>query len=143
MEGIARVGIVAWDIETSGLDWRSERIGTCQLYAPGQPPCLVQLRGKLPERLRLLLNDPEVTKLFHHALFDLRFMAHHWKATPQNIICTKIAAKILNPSGKGHSLASLVGRYLNVTLDKRLQTSDWLAEQLTPEQIQYAVRDVL
>lgn len=24
---------IAWDIETTGLDWRREKIGTCQLFA--------------------------------------------------------------------------------------------------------------
>src|SRR5947209_14326749 len=39
-----KYGAVAWDIETSGLDWRSERIGLCQLLVKEQGLSIVKIK---------------------------------------------------------------------------------------------------
>src|SRR3990172_3087677 len=82
LEAARRVGRVCWDIETSGLDWREESIATCQLYVPDGVVYIVQVRDDSQPNLRKLLEDEQVLKIFHHAMFDLRFMVHHWKVTP-------------------------------------------------------------
>jgi ribonuclease D len=137
-------GAVAWDIETSGLDWRLDRIATCQVHVPEVGTQIVVMDGSVPERLRDLLTSERVTKVFHHAPFDLRFMRYHWKAAPRAVACTKILSKILRPDAdpKEHSLKPVLLRYLRVEMDKTQQLSDWLAPELTPEQIAYAARDV-
>lgn len=136
--------IVAWDIETSGLDWRNDRIGLCQLYTPGKSVVIIRIDNTPPKNLSSLLSNPQVKKVFHHALFDLRFMCYRWRIIPQNIACTKIAAKLLDRENKNsHTLQSLLLRYLNITIDKTEQTSNWLSKQLTKEQIVYAATDVL
>ena len=136
--------VVAWDIETSGLDWRTEHIATCQLYSPGGAVEVVKVGAYPPENLNLLLADAAVTKIFHHAMFDLRFMQHNWQAVPSNIACTKIASKLLDPRGKhAHNLKVLVEQYLSIVLDKTEQRSDWLSAKLTDEQLFYAASDVL
>jgi ribonuclease D len=137
---------VAWDIETSGLDWRRERIGTCQLFADSFGVVLVKVGERRPTRLMRLLADVSVEKVFHHAPFDLRFMAHAWRTEPASVRDTKVASKILNPHAPNdvHSLQQLVGRYLGVHLEKGpVRISDWLAPDLTPEQIRYASGDVV
>ncbi|MGZ5440782.1 MAG: ribonuclease D [Thermoanaerobaculia bacterium] len=135
---------VAWDIETSGLEWRSDRIGLCQLHGDDGTVSLVQIEGKPPQRLIKLLEDSSVKKVFHHAMFDLRFMAHRWSAQPQNIACTKIAAKLLFPQQpESQKLEALLRRLLGVKLDKSEQRSNWIASLYSPGQIDYAVGDVL
>jgi ribonuclease D len=135
---------IAWDIETSGLDWRTERIATCQLYVWGSVPIIIRIEDNRPERLKSLLENRLIKKIFHHAMFDLRFMAHAWGARPQNVACTKIAAKLIDrDQAESHSLKDLVQRYLGVSIDKTEQTSDWLSARLTAGQIQYAASDVL
>jgi ribonuclease D len=135
---------VAWDIETSGLDWRLDRIATCQLHVAGMGTEVIVLDGAVPERLRDLLNTDRVIKVFHHAPFDLRFMRFHWKIAPRNVACTKILSKILRPDAdpREHSLKPVLARYLGVEMDKTQQTSNWLAASLSQEQIAYAARDV-
>jgi ribonuclease D len=138
--------LVAWDIETSGLDWRTERIGTCQLFAQEVGVVVVSVGDSTPARMVALLEDPGVVKVFHHAPFDLRFMVHTWGARPSSIRCTKVASKLLDPEAPNdvHSLQSLALRYLGVSLTKgRVRTSDWTARLLSPEQLAYAVGDVL
>lgn len=137
-------GLVAWDIETTGLDWSQDQIGTCQLAVAGDI-AVVQLDGwDVPQRLRSLLEDPDVVKLFHHAPFDLRFMAHQWKADPANVACTKIASKILDPGidARAHSLKPVLKRYMDVVIDKGEQQSDWIRESLSDAQVAYAATDV-
>lgn len=137
---------VAWDIETSGLDYRRERIGTCQLFAEAVGVVVVRVGDQQPARLMRLLSDSSVAKVLHHAPFDLRFMAHAWHAEPVSVRDTKVASKILDPHAPNdvHSLQQLVLRYLGVHLDKgAVRVSDWLAPELTAEQVRYASGDVV
>src|SRR5882724_2048656 len=137
---------VAWDVETSGLDWRHDRLGTCQLFAPDVGAAVVIVGVDKPVRLMTLLGNPGVEKVFHHAPFDLRFMVHAWGVWPAAVRCTKVAAKLLEPEApnEAHSLQQLVRRHLGVTLEKgTVRTSDWSTADLTSEQLEYAAGDVL
>jgi ribonuclease D len=137
---------LAWDVETSGLDWRHDRLGTCQLFAEGAGAAVVSVGDGRPARLMALLENSAVEKVFHHAPFDLRFMVHAWGVRPVSIRCTKVASKLLEPGAPNetHSLQQLVSRYLGVSLPKgEVRTSDWSAPRLTAEQLEYAAGDVL
>lgn len=133
---------VAWDIETTGLNWRVDSIGTCQL-TDGSRTVIVQVDGRRPERLAALVESG-VQKVFHHAMFDLRFMARGWGVVPAEIACTKIAAKILNPNAapESRSLKSLLREKLGMSISKDQQRSDWLREELSADQLRYAAIDV-
>ena len=139
-----RVSEVAWDIETTGLDFTGGRIGTVQLHSPKVGSVLVQVTDVPPTNLCLLLSDQRVRKVFHHAPFDLRFMLAQWSCWPQNVACTKIASKIIDPKAdsKDHSLRPLLARYQGVQIDKSQQVSDWKASELSEDQIEYAFNDV-
>ncbi|HDD44963.1 MAG TPA: ribonuclease D [Candidatus Desulfofervidus auxilii] len=144
LDQVYKTKIVAWDIETSGLDWRNDQIGLCQLYTPGQHVAVVKINNVPPKKLCLLLRDVSIKKVFHHAMFDLRFMSYRWKVLPQNIACTKIAAKLLDAKNENkHSLQVILKQYLGVIIDKKEQLSNWLSPELTKEQISYAVNDVI
>lgn len=137
--------LVGWDIETSGLNWRTDRIGTCQVAIEDRVAIVVMRQGSdRPPLLAALLEDDSVRKVFHHAPFDLRFMTYQWGTTARNVACTKIASKILSPelSGTAHSLKPLLERHLNVRIEKGQQVSDWLAPTLTAAQLDYAAADV-
>lgn len=137
---------IAWDVETSGLDWRRDRLGTCQLFAAGVGVVVVSLGEGKPAALAKLLEEPDVEKVFHHAPFDLRFIVHAWGVRPVSIRCTKVASKVLEPSASNevHSLQQLAARYLGVSLGKgEVRKSDWSAHELTPEQLEYAAGDVM
>lgn len=143
-ETATRAGRVAWDIETTGLDWESDRIATCQVHVAKIGTEVVQIHDGKPARILQLLTSSQLQKVFHHAAFDLRFMRWRWDCEPQNVACTKVLAKILGPNLPPHhyGLKYLVKRHLDVDLDKDLQTSDWTAPALTQEQAAYAAGDV-
>jgi ribonuclease D len=137
---------IAWDIETTGLDWRRDRIGTCQLFSEAVGAVVVTVSEHRPSALARLIEDSAVEKVFHHAPFDLRFMVSAWDVSPVAIRDTKVASKILDPAAPNetHSLQQLVSRYLGVSLPKgAVRVSDWSAPELTDEQIRYAASDVL
>ncbi|NOK03164.1 MULTISPECIES: hypothetical protein [Myxococcus] len=137
--------IVGWDIETSGLNWRVDRIGTCQIMIPSRGACVVRVGGCRPENLMNLLCDGGVRKVFHHAAFDVSFMMSEWGVVARGAVCTKIGSKILEGPAAGHTLQDLLGRYLGVGLrkDANVRVSNWTSRELTREQVSYAVDDVV
>ncbi|MEU5962520.1 hypothetical protein ABZ777_15035 [Micromonospora parva] len=136
--------IVACDIETTGLDPRLDNIGTVQLHASGVSDVVLQVGDGRPERFCSLIEDPRVQKVFHHAMFDLRFMAAHWGVHPHNIKCTKIASKLLRPhaDSTSHSLQTLLKERMQIAISKDARLSDWTSSRLTAAQISYATADV-
>jgi ribonuclease D len=142
----SRAPRIAWDVETSGLDWRQDKLGTCQLFAEDVGVVVVSLTEAVPGRLSELLENPAVEKVFHHAPFDLRFLSRAWRVRPASIRCTKIASKLLSPGlpNKDHSLQSLALRHLGVHLQKGpVRTSNWTKASLSGAQIEYAATDVI
>lgn len=144
VEDAQRAGIVGCDIETTGLDWRVDRIETFQIAIEDRI-AVVKLDGStVPEHVCQLISDPDVRKVFHHAPFDLRFMSSAWAVVANNVACTKIAAKIVSPAGdaRAYSLKPVLRKYLGVDIDKEQQLSDWSLDALTDAQVAYAADDV-
>lgn len=138
-------GIVAVDTETSGLDWKQDRLELCQLFSPATGAVLIRPGAGKANRLANLMADGSVIKVFHYAPFDLRFLGSQWKLEAASVRCTKAAAKLLFPalSAQDYSLAPLVARHLGVHLDKgSVRTSDWAAAELSSAQLRYAADDV-
>ncbi|MFH1372101.1 MAG: ribonuclease D [Planctomycetota bacterium] len=135
---------LACDIETSGLDWSKDKIGTCQVHVPNKSVIVIRIGSKKPDTLLSLLSDPYITKVFHHAMFDLRFIVHRWNIFPKNIVCTKIAAKLLDREQRGKStLKALLDDYLGITIEKEQRLSQWVDVKLRRPQIEYAASDVI
>ena len=44
-------GIVTWDIETSGLDWRNGKIALCQLWIPPDIVKVVKISNDTPKNM--------------------------------------------------------------------------------------------
>ena len=104
---------------------------------------MIRVSGSVPYRLRAIVEDASIRKILHHAMFDLRFLAHQWGVVPAGVACTKIASKLAEPDAPctEQSLAPLLRRHLGVELDKSQQTSKWTGE-LSAEQVRYAADDV-
>ena len=136
---------VAVDTETMGLNPHRDRLCLVQLSA-GDGDCHIVhfAPGKYDApKLKALLTDPSITKLFHFARFDLAVMRHHLGVSCAPVYCTKIASKLTRTSTDRHSLKDLCHELLGVELSKQQQMSDWGAPALAPEQLAYAAADVL
>lgn len=144
-QALRQGGRVAVDTETTGLDFRMDTLELCQLFNPLTGPVLVRRRESRPLHLIGLLEDPLITKVFHYAPFDLRFIEATWGVQTGPVFCTKAASKLLRPDAapREHSLAAQLLLTLGITVDKgAVRVSDWSAPTLTPEQVAYAAADV-
>lgn len=136
------IGLAAVDLETSGLDWRVESVATCQVFVPGVGGVVIRKPADAAPHLCELLTSTSIKKVFHHAVFDLSFILRRWGTTGCNIACTKVASKILTPGKKEHTLKGLLSEHLGVEISKEMQTSNWLADELSQKQLNYALQDV-
>ncbi|WP_119460866.1 ribonuclease D [Rhodospirillaceae bacterium SYSU D60014] len=139
--------IVAIDTETMGLNPVRDRLCLVQLSA-GDGTChavqIPQAHGANDApNLVALLADPDVTKLFHFARFDVTVLKAHFGVTCAPIYCTKIASRLVRTFTDRHGLKDLCRDLLGVELSKQQQSSDWGAPELTREQLNYAASDVL
>lgn len=85
------------------------------------------------------LADPTVEKIFHAADNDIVLLKRDFGFAFANIFDTMLAARILGRNGVG--LAALLQTSFGVTLDKRMQLTDWGRRPLTEEQLSYARLD--
>jgi ribonuclease D len=144
-EGLLFRGAVAVDTETLGLRPRRDRLCLVQLSAGDGSAHLVQFDGKnwSAPRLKALLADPSVLKIFHFARFDLGSLHQYLGVMAEPVYCTKIASKLVRTYTDRHGLKDLCAELLGVDLSKQQQSSDWGAEKLTDQQRHYAASDVL
>ena len=144
-DGLAFGDAVAIDCETMGLNPHRDRLCVVQLSGGDGNAHLVQIRKGQTEapNLSALLTDPGVTKLFHFGRFDIAAMYNAFGALAAPVYCTKIASKLVRTYTDRHGLKNLLEELLGVDISKHQQMSDWGAETLTPEQLNYAASDVL
>jgi ribonuclease D len=136
---------VAIDTETMGLNPHRDRLCLAQLSA-GDGSCHIVRFAKgayAAPRLKALLIDPAVTKIFHFARFDLAALKLYLGVMPGPVYCTKIASRLTRTFTDRHGLKDLVKDLLNIELSKEQQSSDWGAAELSPAQLKYAAADVL
>src|SRR5690348_5187898 len=127
-----------------GLDPHRDRLCLVQLSAGDGVSHLVQFAAGdfHAPRLKALLADPAVLKIFHFARFDVAVLHHYLGVVPRPIYCTKIASRLVRTFTDRHGLRDLCKDLLGVELKKEQQSSDWGAPSLTEEQLRYAASDV-
>ncbi|MFO1172320.1 MAG: ribonuclease D [Hyphomicrobiaceae bacterium] len=143
--GVTFSGSVAIDTETLGLNPHRDRLCLVQLSAGDGKAHLVQIRQGIQAapRLKALLADEGVLKIFHFARFDLAALSHHLGVMPRPVFCTKIASKLTRTYTDRHGLKDLCKELIGVELSKEQQSSDWGAPALSTDQMGYAASDVL
>jgi DNA polymerase-1 len=135
--------IVGLDLETTGLDPGRDRIRLLSLstdtVGDGRFTYLVDAFRVDPAPLWEVLSDKEL--VIHNAAFDLAFL-RAMGFTANTVHDTMLLSQLVY-AGKDarHRLGDCAERELHKTIDKTEQLSDW-SQNLTMEQIEYAVRDV-
>src|SRR5262245_23254494 len=143
---------VAVDTETMGLNPIRDRLCVVQLYNRAGRASLVQippqgLSAPLPAsvgapRLRRLMEDPRILKVFHFARFDVATLRHHLGIVTAPIYCTRTASKLVRTYTERHGLKDISLELLDVELDKTARHTDWSSPSLSAEQVRYAISDV-
>jgi ribonuclease D len=139
------VDAVAIDTETLGLNPHRDRLCVVQISPGDGTADVIQIAQgqKTAPNLVKLLADDKITKLFHFGRFDLAVLYHAFGVMPEPVFCTKIASRLTRTYTDRHGLKDICNELLGVSLSKAQQSSDWAAETLSPEQLEYAASDVL
>jgi ribonuclease D len=144
-EGVLAAGPVAVDTETMGLVTPRDRLCLVQISDGAGDEHLVRFapgsRYDAPN-LKAVLADPERTKLYHFARFDLAAIEYYLGVMAAPVFCTKIASKLTRTYTDRHGLKELVRELLGEEISKQQQSSDWGAPELNEAQREYAASDV-
>ncbi len=136
---------VAIDTETLGLVPSRDRLCVVQLSAGDGTADVVQIAAgqtRAPN-IERLLADPNITKLFHFARFDLAVLFKTFGVMAGPVYCTKIASKLARTYTDRHGLKDLTRELLGLEISKQQQSSDWGSDILSDAQLAYAASDVL
>ena len=109
---------VAIDTETMGLITSRDRLCVVQL-SPGDGSADIVQIGKEQTRapnLEKLLSDPNRTKIFHFARFDVAALRNRFGVEVSPVYCTKIASKLVRTYTDRHGLKDLARELLGVDL---------------------------
>lgn len=139
------VDAIAIDTETLGLKPHRDRLCVVQMSPGDGTADVIQIapgQRSAPNLVRLL-GDPGITKIFHFGRFDLVVLYHAFGVMPAPVFCTKIASRLTRTYTDRHGLKDVTQELLGISLSKVQQSSDWAAETLSPEQLEYAASDVL
>ncbi len=141
-------GDVSVDTETLGLNIKRDRLCLVQLRNESNKKMYLikfdnDLSPKNSKNLKTLMENKNLTKIFHYARFDMAILKENLSINVNNIFCTKIASKLTRTYSSKHGLKDLVKEILDIELDKNEQTSDWSRKKLTKLQIKYALNDIL
>lgn len=143
-DGFPEAASIAVDTEAMGLNIGRDRLCVVQISTGDGNAHLVQVRPPFDApRLRALLSDLHVLKIFHFARFDVAILKDALSINVAPLYCTKIASKLARTYTDRHGLKDLCHDLLNVTLNKEVRLSDWGTDTLSEAQQTYAAQDVL
>lgn len=126
---------VALDIETTGLTFTTDSVQLV-VQNDGDEAMFIETPGSLPP----LRNDLEY--ILHNSAFDLPFLDYRYHTGfPKHVFDTLIAERLLTAGlDVSRDLKTVAKKYLDVDLDKTLQTS-FDGGELSEDQYEYARQD--
>ena len=135
---------IAVDGEFMGLNFNRDPLCLLQISTGNMDAHIVQLNRETynaPNLIRLL-NNKNITKIFHYARADLTFIKYYLKIEVSNIQDTKIKSRLARSYSDKHGLKDLIKEFINIDVSKQLQSSDF-GGKLTPAQLKYCANDVV
>ena len=135
---------IAVDTELHGLTMNRDQICLVQLCDHKEQVCLV--RPKLDggfSRLKALMENKEVLKVFHFALTDVAFFRTSLNIEVTPFCCTKVMSKLIRTYTQNHGLKDLHMELLGIQMEKEQQQTNWAESDLSQNQLKYAANDVL
>ena len=136
--------VIAVDGEFMGLNVKRDPLCLIQISSGKNDAHIVQLDRSSynAPNLKAILENENVTKIFHYGRADLAHIKYYLKAQTKNILDTKIASKLARSYSDNHSLKTLIKEFKNVDISKQFQSSDFGGE-LTSAQLKYCANDVI
>ena len=136
---------LAIDTEAMGLIHGRDRLCLVQICDQSDNVACIRIHSgqKSAPKLKELMEDTAIEKVFHFARFDIAALATNLDIQVQPIFCTKVASKLARTYSPRHGLKEVVMELVGVELDKQSQSSDWgKVDELNKKQLAYAANDV-
>ena len=140
--------VIGLDTETTDLDPYRGKLRLVQLATP-DIVYIVDLfafgdakQNEDLKPLRDIINANRPVKIAHNAKFDAKWLKYHLGVEVGGIFDTLLSSQVISSgdTDERHGLEAVVSRYLNETLDKSQQLSDW-SGALSESQLRYATLD--
>jgi DNA polymerase-1 len=140
--------VIFVDTETTHLDPYRAKLLMIQIHAESigtfVVDCTTGINVKL---LNTLWNNDSLIKVFHNAAYDVKIIFHNCGVLIKNVYDTMITERMLTAGfiKLQASLLAVAERRLGITLNKAVRATFTESEisELSKEQIEYAVNDVL
>ena len=102
--------VIAVDGEFMGLNVRRDPLCLIQVSSGNSDAHIIQLdRSKYEApNLSKILNNNNITKIFHYGRADIAHIKYYLKTDTNNILDTKIASKLARSYSDNHSLKTLI-----------------------------------
>jgi ribonuclease D len=136
--------VLAVDGEFMGLNVRRDPLCLIQISTGNSDAHIVQFDREnynAPNLIKIL-NDKNVTKIFHYGRADIAHIKYYLKTDTNNILDTKIASKLARSYSDNHSLKTLIKEFINIDVSKQFQSSDF-GGNLSTAQLKYCANDVI
>jgi len=137
---------VAIDAESLGLNYlQRDKLCLAQICSGDDEVHIIQFDRKkysCPNFVKILEND-KIKKIGHFIRFEMGIFNRYLNAKTKNVYCTKIASKLVRTYTDKHGLFDLTKDLIGITINKAMQSSDWGANELSKEQLNYAATDVI
>ena len=136
--------IIAVDGEFMGLNVTRDPLCLIQISTGNSDAHIIKFNRenyKAPNLVKIL-NDKQITKIFHYGRADMAHIKYYLKTETNNVLDTKIASKLARSYSDNHSLKTLIKEFINIDISKQFQSSDFGGE-LSQAQLKYCANDVI
>ena len=116
--------VIAVDGEFMGLNVRRDPLCLIQVSSGNSDAHIIQLdRSKYEApNLSKILNNNNITKIFHYGRADIAHIKYYLKTDTNNILDTKIASKLARSYSDNHSLKTIIKEFANIDISKHFQS---------------------
>ena len=132
---------VAVDMEADSMYHFQVKVCLVQMATEKSTIVIDPLKVKNLSPLKPIFSNPDIKKIFHGADYDVRSLFRDFTIEINNLFDTELACRFLGIKETG--LEAVIGKYLNINLDKKYQKKDWSKRPLPQEMIDYAAGDVI
>ncbi|MCD6586145.1 MAG: HRDC domain-containing protein [Desulfobacteraceae bacterium] len=132
--------LIAFDLEADSMFHFKEKVCLIQAGTASSSYIIDPLSIPDLSPLSQILSDPNITKIFHGADYDVRSLYRDYQIAIHNLFDTELASRFLGNAETG--LNTVLQNRFGVKLEKKYQKKDWSQRPLPEPMITYAAKDV-